>query len=112
LGIDIAKLKEVNAGTSGTNGQFQFNFANKVLKGDTEPGFTIDLAHKDMGLALQAADEFRLGVPVGSAVHAVYGAARSGPYADKDFSALLEYACELGGVETPRLPADVEPGMT
>lgn len=112
LGIDIAKLKEVNAGTSGTNGQFQFNFANKVLKGDTEPGFTIDLAHKDMSLALQAADEFRLGVPVGSAVHAVYGAARSGPYASKDFSALLEYACELGGVETPRLPADVRPRMT
>lgn len=111
LGIDIAKLKEVNAGTTGTNGQFQFNFANKVLKGDTEPGFTIDLAHKDMGLALQAADEFRLGVPVGAAVHAVYGAARSGPYANKDFSALLEYACELGGVETPRLPADAKPSM-
>jgi len=112
LGIDIAKLKEVNAGTTGTNGQFQFNFANKVLKGDTEPGFTIDLAHKDIGLALQAADEFRLGVPVGAAVHAVYGAARSGPYADKDFSALLEYACELGGVETPRLPDDTKPSMT
>jgi 4-hydroxybutyrate dehydrogenase/sulfolactaldehyde 3-reductase len=112
LGVDIAKLKEVNAGTTGTNGQFQFNFANKVLKGDTEPGFTIDLAHKDIGLALQAADEFRLGVPVGSAVHAVYGAARSGRYADKDFSALLEYACELGGVDTPRLPDDAEPSMT
>jgi 4-hydroxybutyrate dehydrogenase/sulfolactaldehyde 3-reductase len=94
------------------SGQFQFNFANKVLKGDTEPGFTIDLAHKDIGLALQAADDFRLGVPVGSAVHAVYGAARSGPYADKDFSALLEYACELGGVETPRLADDVKPSMT
>jgi hypothetical protein len=38
--------------------------------------------------------------------------ARSGPYADKDFSALLEYACELGGVETPRLPADIKPSMT
>ncbi len=111
-GIDIAKLKEVNAGTSGTNGQFQFNFANKVLKGDTEPGFTIDLARKDIGLALQSADEFRLGVPVGSAVHAVYGAARSGEYAGKDFSALLEYACELGGVETPRLPDDVKASMS
>ncbi len=40
------------------------------------------------------------------------GAARSGPYADKDFSALLEYACELSGVETPRLPADALPSMT
>jgi len=107
MGVDVATLKEVNAGTSGNNGQFQFNFANKVLQGDTEPGFAIDLAYKDIGLAMESASEFRLGLPVGASVHAVYGAARSSAYANKDFSALLEYACELNGVETPRLaPAD------
>ena len=107
MGVDIATLKEVNAGTSGTNGQFQFNFANKVLQGDTEPGFAIDLAYKDIGLALESASEFRLGLPVGASVHAVYGAARATNYANKDFSALLEYACELNGVATPRLaPGD------
>ena len=105
MGVDISILKEVNAGTSGTNGQFQFNFANKVLQGDTEPGFAIDLAHKDVSLAMESAAEFRLGLPVGASVQAVYGAARSGEYAGKDFSALLEYACELNGVETPRLAA-------
>ena len=110
MGVDIAILKEVNAGTSGTNGQFQFNFANKVLQGDTQPGFAIDLAHKDLSLALDAASEFRLGLPAGAAVHAVYGAARAGAYAKKDFSALLEYACELNGVETPRLAASHKPG--
>lgn len=103
MGVDIGILKEVNAGTSGNNGQFQFNFANKVLQGDTEPGFAIDLAHKDLGLAMEAAAEFRLGLPVGASVHAVYGAARAGKYAGKDFSALLEYACELNNIETPRL---------
>jgi len=107
MGVDIATLKEVNAGTSGTNGQFQFNFANKVLQGDTEPGFAIDLAYKDIGLALESASEFRLGLPVGASVHAVYGAARATDYANKDFSALLEYACELNGVAPPRLaPGD------
>ncbi len=103
MGVDIATLKEVNAGTSGNNGQFQFNFANKVLQGDTQPGFAIDLAYKDLGLALEAASAFRLGLPVGASAHAVYGAARAGAYANKDFSALLEYACELNNVETPRL---------
>ncbi|NIO40894.1 MAG: NAD-binding protein [Burkholderiales bacterium] len=105
MGVDIASLKQVNAGTTGNNGQFQFNFANKVLQGDTTPGFAIDLAYKDMGLALEAASDFRLGMPVGASVHAVYGAARAGKYADKDFSALLEYACELNNVDTPRLRA-------
>jgi len=103
LGLDIGVLKEVNAGTTGTNGQLHVNFATKVLKGDVEPGFKIDLAHKDMGLALEAADAIRLGLPVGAAVHAVYGAARAGDYADKDFSALLDYACELAGIDKVRL---------
>ncbi len=103
LGLDIAMLKEVNAGTTGTNGQLHVNFATKVLQGDTEPGFKIDLAYKDMGLALEAAGDFRVGLPVGSAAHAVYGAARAGDYAGKDFSALLDYACELAGVDKVRL---------
>ena len=103
LGLDIANLKEVNAGTTGTNGQFQVNFANKVLRGDTTPGFTIDLAHKDLGLAQEAAAAHRIGLPVGAAVQAVYAAARATDYAGKDFSSLLEYACDLAGIETPRL---------
>ena len=103
LGLDIAMLKEVNAGTTGTNGQLHVNFATKVLKGDTDPGFKIDLAYKDMGLALEAAGDFRVGLPVGSAAHAVYGAARAGDYAERDFSALLDYACELAGVDKVRL---------
>lgn len=103
LGLDIAMLKEVNAGTTGTNGQLHVNFATKVLTGDTEPGFKIDLAFKDMGLALEAAGDFRVGLPVGAAAHAVYGAARAGDYAAKDFSALLDYACELAGVDKVRL---------
>lgn len=106
LGIDIGMLKEVNAGTTGNNGQFQVNFATKVLQGDTSPGFTIDLAHKDLSLALEAAAAYRVGLPVGSAVQAVYGSARSGAYATRDFSALLDYACELAGVAPPRLPGE------
>ena len=35
--------------------------------------------------------------------YAVYGAARAGDYARQDFSALLDYACELAAVTSPRL---------
>lgn len=104
LGVDIGVVKEVNAQTTATNGQMQVNFANKSLMGDTEPGFTVDLSHKDMSLALEAAAQHRLGLPVGAAVHAVYGAARSGKYAGRDFSALLDYNADLAGITPPRLP--------
>lgn len=103
LGLDIDMLKEVNAGTSGTNGQFQLNFATKTLIGDTTPGFTINLAHKDMTLALEAASAARVGLPVGAATHAVMSQARSGHYAEQDFTALLDYAAELAAIEPVRL---------
>lgn len=105
LGLPIELIKEVNAQTSANNAQMQLNFATKTLVGDTAPGFTFDLSHKDMSLALNAAAELRLGLPVGAAVHSVYGTARSTKYATKDFTALLDYACEMAGVETPRLSA-------
>ena len=103
IGLDLDVFKEVNAGTTANNGQFHINFLSKVLQNDIEPGFTIDLAHKDMGLAIETANSFRVGLPVGSSVQAVYGQARSGKYAKKDFSALLDYACELAEIKPPRM---------
>ena len=79
------------------------NFMSKVLKNDVEPGFTIDLAHKDMGLAIEAGNDFRVGLPVGSSVHAAYGQARSSEFAKKDFSALLDYACQVAEIKPPRI---------
>lgn len=104
LGLDMEVVKAVNGQTTATNGQMQVNFATKSLMGDTEPGFTFDLSHKDMTLALEAAAQARLGLPVGAAVQAVYGAARSGKFAGRDFSALLDYNAELAGIDPPRLP--------
>jgi 4-hydroxybutyrate dehydrogenase/sulfolactaldehyde 3-reductase len=103
IGLDLNTFKEVNAGTTANNGQFHINFMSKVLKNDIEPGFTIDLAHKDMGLAIETANSFRVGLPVGSSVQAVYAQARSGKFAKKDFSALLDYACEIAEVSPPRI---------
>ena len=103
IGLDLETFKQVNAGTTANNGQFHINFLSKVLQNDIEPGFTIDLAHKDMGLAIETANSFRVGLPVGSSVQAVYAQARSGKFAKKDFSALLDYACELAEVKPPRI---------
>ena len=103
LNLKLDVFKEVNAGTTANNGQFHINFMSKVLKNDLEPGFTIDLAHKDMGLAIEAGNDFRVGLPVGSSVQAVYGQARSSEFAQKDFSALLDYACQIAEIKPPRI---------
>jgi len=103
LGLDLETMKTVTGATTATNGQMQVAMAGKVMVGDIEPGFTIDLAFKDMSLAMTAAAEQRMALPVGAAAHAVYGGARATPYASKDFSALLALACERAGIEPPRL---------
>jgi 4-hydroxybutyrate dehydrogenase/sulfolactaldehyde 3-reductase len=103
LGLDVQTMHDVTGNTTARNGQFQVLMVNKVLKGDIEPGFTIDLAFKDMTLAMNAAAENRIGLPVGAAAHAVFGGARATEYASKDYSALLSLACERAGVKTPRL---------
>ncbi len=103
LGLTPEIMREVTSATTAQNGQFHTLMVNKVLKGDIEPGFTIDLAFKDMSLALNAAAEQRIGLPAGAAVLATYGAARASKYASKDYSALLSYACDLAGIPTPKL---------
>ena len=103
LGLDIQTIHDVTGGTTARNGSLHVLMANKVLKGDMEPGFTIDLAFKDLTLAMNAAAENRVGLPMGAAAHAAFGGARATDYASKDYSALLDYACRNAGVETPRM---------
>src|SRR5258707_1307551 len=52
FGLDLATTLSVIDGTSATNGQLRMNWSSKVLVGDITPGFTIDLAHKDLSLIL------------------------------------------------------------
>ena len=103
LGLDIETIHDVTGATTARNGQFHVLMVNKALKGDIDPGFTIDLAFKDLSLAINAAAEQRVGLPMGSAAHAVYGGARATGYASKDYSALLNLACERAGVAVPRM---------
>ena len=64
FGLSLEKTLDVIHGTTATNGQLKIAWATKVLKGDTEPGFTIDLAHKDLTLIVDAANAARVPVPI------------------------------------------------
>lgn len=104
FGLDLEKTVEVLNGTTATNGHLKTNFPVKVLAGDIEPGFQIDLAHKDLGLALAAASTMRVPLSMGSAARECLQLARARGFGGKDFSGLLDAWCQLAGVEPPRLP--------
>ncbi|MEM1307776.1 MAG: NAD(P)-binding domain-containing protein [Pseudomonadota bacterium] len=100
FGLDLATTLDVIHGTTATNGQLKVNWPNKVLAGDTEPGFTIDLAHKDLTLIVQAANAARVPVPVAAAAREAFSTARARGYGTQDFSAMADVLCDLA--QAPR----------
>lgn len=104
FGLDITKTLQVLNGTSANNGQLKMNFPNKVLIGDTTPGFTIDLAHKDLSLVVSAAHAARVPMPVAAAVHESYSLARAASFGSIDFSGIADVVCELAKIDKPRVP--------
>ena len=105
FGLDVGKTLDVINGTTATNGHLkEAAWPSKVLAGDTEPGFRIRLAHKDISLAVEAGR--RAGVPMfaGAVVREALGqACRTDDFGERDFSALLDVVCQQAGIKPPRL---------
>jgi 4-hydroxybutyrate dehydrogenase/sulfolactaldehyde 3-reductase len=103
FGLNLEKTLEVLHGTTATNGQLKINWPNKVLKGDTSPGFTIDLAHKDLSLIVDSANAARVPMPMAAAAREAFSTARAAGFGGQDFSAMVDALCTIAGIEKPRL---------
>ncbi|MFC5826188.1 2-hydroxy-3-oxopropionate reductase [Nonomuraea insulae] len=62
-----------------------------------QPGFRIDLHHKDMGIVTAAAREAGVAIPLGAAVAQLMAAARAQGHGNLDHSALLLIVEQLSG---------------
>jgi 4-hydroxybutyrate dehydrogenase/sulfolactaldehyde 3-reductase len=102
FGLDLDKTLDVIHGTTATNGQLKINYATKVLSDDIEPGFQIDLAHKDLSLVMTAANSGRVPMAIGAAARESLSMARARGWGGKDFSALLDALCETAELEKVR----------
>jgi 4-hydroxybutyrate dehydrogenase / sulfolactaldehyde 3-reductase len=103
FGLDLERTLDVIYGTTAVNGQLKVNWPDKVLKGDTAPGFTIDLAHKDLSLIIQAANAAKVPMPMAAAAREMFTAARARGFGKQDFSAMADAHCDLANIEKPRL---------
>jgi len=106
FGLDLETTLDVLNGTTATNGQLTLNYTSKVLRGDVEPGFTIDLAHKDMSLVVNAANAAKVPLPSAAMVRESLSLARAGGFGGKDFSALLDHWCERTRLAPVRLKGE------
>lgn len=89
-GLDPEQAREVMLGTVAGQGHMGTTYPAKVLKGDLQPGFMVDLAHKDMGLALAMAAEMNAPSWMGAVAHQAYGLARRDGRGRQDWTALYE----------------------
>ena len=100
MGLDRDSLLTVLGSGLGANGFITRYWPAKVLAGDTEPGFAIELSAKDLRYAVAMAAEAGVAIPTGQAAAAVNRAART--HGGVDVSGLLQVACDQVGVDIGR----------
>ena len=97
-GVAPELAREVMLGTAAGQGHFGTTYPAKVLKGDVTPGFMIDLAHKDLGLALELAAELNVPAATGAVARLAYQLARRHGRGRQDWSAIYMLLRELAGL--------------
>lgn len=102
-GLDAEQARQVMLGTVAGQGHMGTTYPAKVLKGDVSPGFMVDLAHKDLGLALETAAQLNSPVLMGSVAREIYGLARAKGRGRQDWTSLytmMRESVRSGSVES------------
>lgn len=98
-GVDLAASVEVLGG--GLAGSAVLNQkAQKMLDRSFEPGFRIDLHHKDLGIVTSAAREAGVVIPMGAVLAQLMASARANGDGGLDHSALYRGVARLSGSPT------------
>ncbi|MBT6430746.1 MAG: NAD(P)-dependent oxidoreductase [Rhodospirillaceae bacterium] len=95
-GMDPAVLNEIVRNSSGNSMGYR-GVAKSALERDFAPAFTVDLAYKDLRLALELADELDMPLMLGPQVHNVMRMARSKDQGGENVTAILKvYEAAMG----------------
>jgi 4-hydroxybutyrate dehydrogenase/sulfolactaldehyde 3-reductase len=104
-GLDLETMLRVMTGTAAKTAHLEMTYPAKALRGDFTPGFLIDLAHKDLGLALRLGAEERVPLAMGAVAREVYSAARAHGKGRLDYTGIVTLLEETAGVEVRSRPA-------
>ena len=89
-GLDQNVALEVMGGTAAGRGHMSTTYPSKVLRGDLEPAFMIDLAKKDLDIAIKFSET--LGVPISLSIQAekIYTDAQADGRGRQDWTAIFD----------------------
>ncbi|MCW8348391.1 sulfolactaldehyde 3-reductase [Vibrio sp. ZSDZ65] len=99
IGLNFDAALKVMSGTPAGKGHFTTTWPGKVLAGDLSPAFMLDLAHKDLGIALDLANQVNVPMPCGAASRELYSIARAAGRGRQDWTAVFEQLRVTSGLE-------------
>ena len=100
VGLDRGLTVETLRGTAAGKGLMHSNFYKKAFRGDFSPLFMVDLARKDLGIALDLAERAGLPLSVARGADSVYAEAQTGARGQMDWTvvyAMLKEKLALPG---------------
>ena len=104
LGLATTTMYDVITTSLASNDHLKAYWPTKVLRGDVDPGFAIDLAYKDLSIGVSAAAAAGVPVPTGAAARECLGKARTDQgLGGKDITSVLLAAAANAGIKPPRL---------
>ena len=87
-GIDPDKLRQVISNSSGNSSAYRL-FSDRVTKGNFKASFALDLAYKDMHLALELADQLSSPTPLAAQTHNLMRLARGMGLGSSDTASMM-----------------------
>ena len=89
-GLDGAQLVEVMQASMARSGVLDVK-SPLMLKGEYKPSFPLRLMHKDLGLALDLANQLGVALPATAAAREIYNAVKGEAKEDLDYSAVMRF---------------------
>lgn len=99
IGLDLETMYEIIKNSSGRSFIIENKVPDFIKRRTFTGGFAIDLAYKDLGLAMESAKHFSMPVHMGSTAVQMFETARAKGYGKEDITALLKVTEELMDIE-------------
>jgi 2-hydroxymethylglutarate dehydrogenase len=99
LGLEAGTMSEIISQGSGKSYVLDAKLQNFIMKGNFKPGFAVDLQYKDLGLAMDAAKEAKMPMPMTSQAMQLFEMARAKGYGSEDMSSVIKVWEELMGIQ-------------
>ncbi len=98
-GADVTTMAKIVSVSTGGSWQLANQFPARAFNGSFQPGFMTDLLHKDLGLALDLAEEYRVPLLFTALTRQLYERSQAAGYGREDYTALLKVLEQAADVQ-------------